>query len=79
MLTADYVRGSRKPYLAPVQLFLIANLIYFAAVSINGWNTLNTNLYTHISWTEHAPLARRMIDRKLASRRHWPGRLPARL
>ncbi|WP_425106184.1 DUF3667 domain-containing protein [Ancylobacter sp.] len=28
-LTADYLRGKRKPYIPPLQLFLIANLIFF--------------------------------------------------
>jgi hypothetical protein len=66
-LTADYVQGRRKPYLAPVQFFLLMNVIYFAATALNGWNTLNTNLVTHVTWTEHKPIARRMVREKLAA------------
>ena len=29
LLTDAYVRGRRKPYLAPLQVFLIANLVFF--------------------------------------------------
>lgn len=66
-LTADYVRGCRKPYLAPVQLFLLMNVLYFAATALNGWNTLNTGLRTHVTGTWHASLAKSMVLKKLAS------------
>jgi hypothetical protein len=66
-LTADYVRGCRKPYLAPVQLFLLMNVLYFAATAVNGWNTLNTDLRTHVTGTWHASVAKSMVLKKLAS------------
>src|SRR4051812_5063253 len=30
LLTVNWIRGARKQYVAPFQLFLIANLIFFA-------------------------------------------------
>lgn len=68
-LTADYVRGCRKPYLAPVQLFLLMNLLNFAVTAWNGWNTFATDLYTHITWTDHQTIARGMVKQKLAERK----------
>ncbi|MCC6537982.1 MAG: DUF3667 domain-containing protein [Bryobacterales bacterium] len=67
-LTADYVRGCRKPYLAPVQLFLLMNLLNFAITAWNGWNTFATDLHTHITWTKHQTIARGMVKQKLAER-----------
>src|SRR4051812_20920678 len=39
-LTMAYLRGERKPYALPLQLFLVANVIFFAAQSLAGTNIL---------------------------------------
>ena len=67
-LTADWTAGRRKSFHPPVQLFLLMNVLYFVATALNGWNTLATNLDTHISWTDHQELAKSMVDGKLAAR-----------
>ena len=67
-LTADYVAGRRKIWLAPVQLFLILNVVYFVAHALHGWNTLTTDLRTHMRGTYHREFAVQMVDRKLSSK-----------
>ncbi|MFN7926221.1 MAG: DUF3667 domain-containing protein [Bryobacteraceae bacterium] len=65
-LTADWSAGKRKPYLAPVQLLLVMNLFYFASHAIAPWNTLTTDLWTHMNWSTHQQIAREMVEAKLA-------------
>lgn len=67
-LTADYARGSRKPYLAPVQLFLLMNVLFFATSAATGWTTLNSTLVVHTDWMEYKSLAQRWVKERLAQR-----------
>jgi hypothetical protein len=67
-LTADWARGCRKPYLPPVQFFLVMNLLFFVTQSLNHWNTLTTNLDVHLTGTTHKEMARSMVKEKLADR-----------
>ncbi len=57
-LTAAYLRGARKPYMGPVQVFLIANVVYFAMHSWRGWNALSTPLHTHLQAMPYQSFAR---------------------
>ncbi len=68
-LTADYIRGRRKPYLAPLQLFLVANLIFFLLHPLIGSNTLTTSLGTHLHYTWHREIAQSFVEARLAQRR----------
>jgi hypothetical protein len=36
VLTAAYLGGKRKPYLAPFQVFLLANVLFFAVQSVSN-------------------------------------------
>lgn len=68
-LTADYLRGRRKPYMPPLQLFLIANLIFFLLHPlIGGYNTLTTDLDTHLHYMWHSAIARSLVAPRLATR-----------
>lgn len=68
-LTADYLRGRRNPYLPPLQLFLIANLIFFLLHPlIGGYNTLTTDLDTHLHYMWHSAIARSLVEPRLATR-----------
>jgi hypothetical protein len=67
-LTADYLRGKRKPYIPALQLFLIANLIFFLLHPLLGSNTLTTDLHTHLQYTWHAGLAEALVTPRLAAR-----------
>lgn len=48
-LTREYVRGRRKPYLTPIQLFLLANLIYFFVEPFAPYSGYNTTLESQVS------------------------------
>jgi thiamine biosynthesis protein ThiS len=66
-LAAEYVRGCRKPYLHPFQVFFVANLLYFFLQPVIGWTGLRTPLYIHMHMMPYSGLASRMVaDRILA-------------
>jgi hypothetical protein len=67
-LTTDYLRGRRKPYIPPLQLFLLANLVFFLLHPIIGSNTLTTSLNTHLHYTWHQRLAQAMVAPRLEKR-----------
>ena len=72
-LTADYLRGRRKPYIPPLQLFLICNLIFFLLHPlIGGMNTLTTDLDTHLHYMWHSAIAQSLVAPRLAARALTP-------
>lgn len=44
LLTADYLRGKRVPYIRPLQLFFFVNVVYFFVQPMSGSNTFNNQL-----------------------------------
>jgi hypothetical protein len=57
-LTRHYLRGARRPYMTPLQVFLVANLVFFLMQSWVSWNTLTTPLVAHTSMQPYSELAR---------------------
>lgn len=54
-LTVAYMTGRRKPFVSPVSLFLITNVLFFAVESITGGNVFTTPLAAHLRtqpWSE---------------------------
>ncbi len=43
-LTAEHIAGRRRPYLTPLRLFLLCNLVYFVAQPYTGFSGYNTSL-----------------------------------
>lgn len=68
-LTADYLRGCRKPYIPPLQLFLIANLVFFLLHPLIGSNTLTTDLNTQLHYTWHHATVESLVTPRLALRK----------
>jgi len=68
LLTAEYVRGRRKPYLHPLQLFLVCNLIYFVLQPLTHWSGLRTTLAIHTHAMSYSKLASRMVQHRLAAK-----------
>jgi len=57
-LTVAYAQGRRQPFLRPVPLFLIANVLFFAVESISGGQVFTTPLDWHLHrqpWSGFAP------------------------
>lgn len=64
MLTAEFMHGRRRPWLSPLQLFLIINLAYFVLLSLfGGFNTFTTRLQYHPGQFGYGGLAADMIAR----------------
>jgi thiamine biosynthesis protein ThiS len=67
-LTAEYLRGCRKPYLHPFQLFFIANLIYFVLQPYMGWSGLRTTLDVQTHSMSYSNMASQMVAARLAAK-----------
>lgn len=67
-LAAEYVRGARRRYLHPFQLFFIANLLYFILQPFTGWSGLRTPLHVHTQMMPYSSLASRMVAHREAAK-----------
>jgi len=67
-LTADSLQGKRKPYIPPLQCFLICNLIFFLLHPLIDSNTLTTDLHTQLQYTWHKEIAQTLVTARLAVR-----------
>jgi len=67
-LTAEYLRGCRKPYLHPFQIFFIANLFYFLVQPYIGWTGLRTTLDVQLHMMSYSNLASRLVAERLAAK-----------
>lgn len=57
-LTVAYLKGQRQPFLRPVPLFLIANVLFFAVEALSGGTLFTTPLDWHLHrqpWSDFAP------------------------
>lgn len=67
VLTVAFLEGRRKPFLGPVSLFLVANVIFFAAESSTNGQVFSTTLQAHMSQQPWDALARTLVARHLAA------------
>jgi len=67
-LTAEYLRGCRRPYLHPFQLFFVANLIYFFLQPYLGWSGLRTTLDIQLHMMSYSSLASRLVADRIAAK-----------
>ena len=64
-LTVEWIRGVRKPYVAPFQLFLLANVIFFAVQSLSGANVFSSTLASHLHQQDWSELAQALVARRV--------------
>ena len=64
-ITNAYVRGPRKPYIGPFQLFLIVNVMFFAVQTFGGSPVFSTSLQSHLHDQDWSPFAQTLVSRKL--------------
>ena len=64
-LTLAWTQGIRKPYVAPFQLFLVANVIFFFLQSLTGINVFSSSLHSHLHQQDWSELARSLLSRRL--------------
>jgi hypothetical protein len=65
-LTRAWVAGVRRPYVAPFQLFLIANVFFFTVQWLTGENVFSSSLESHLHHQDWSPLAQSAVAGRLA-------------
>ena len=66
-LTRAWGSGIRKLYVAPFQLFLIANVLFFALQSATGENVFSSSLDSHLHHQDWSELAQSFLSQRLAA------------
>jgi hypothetical protein len=64
-LTVAFVEGRRKPYIGPVALFLVANVLFFAIESMTGGLVFSTTLESHLHSQPWSDLVQGLVARRL--------------
>ncbi len=67
VLTTAYLQGRRKPYILPLQLFLVTNVMFFAMQSITGVKVFSTPLASHLHDHLWSGLADHLVTQRLAA------------
>ncbi len=67
-LTVAYMRGVRRPYLAPLGVFLFVNTAYFVYVGVTHQRIFNTPLQLQLTSQPYSALATRLVTARLAAR-----------
>jgi len=66
-LTVSFLQGRRKPFVGPVGLFLVTNVLFFAAESLTGSTILSTPLDGHLNTQPWSELAQPLVASRLAA------------
>ncbi len=66
-LTIAYLEGRRKSYIKPLQLFLVANLLFFGMQSLTHQNIFSTPFASHLNGQDWSPFAQDLVARRLAA------------
>ena len=67
VLTLAYLSGQRRPFIRPLQLFLLANVLFFAVESFTNSTIFSTPLDTHLHNQPWDGLAQILVPNRLAS------------
>src|SRR4051794_34155377 len=63
-LSSSYIRGERRRFLGPLQLFLIANALFFAVQSLTGMNVLSSTLDSHLNVQDWRDFAQSVVGQR---------------
>lgn len=66
-LTVAYLEGRRQPFIRPVSLFLIANVLFFAIESLTGGQIFTTPLDWHLHRQPWSGFAPQLVGNRLAA------------
>ena len=61
LLTVAFLQGRRVPYIGPVSLFLVTNVLFFATESLTGGTVFSTPLESHLHTQPWSPLAQALV------------------
>jgi hypothetical protein len=64
-LTQSFIQGQRIPFVGPFQLFLVANLLFFALQSLTSTNIVSATLDSHIHLQDWSGFATDLVNRHL--------------
>ena len=64
-LTVAYVHGRRAAYIGPFQLFLLANVLFFAAQSLTGASIVGVTIDSHLNGQDWSEIAKELVARRL--------------
>ncbi len=67
-LTAEHRDGRRRPWIAPLSLFLAMNLVFFIGQAATGLHVLSIPLSSHVDDQVYSPMARDLLERRLHAR-----------
>jgi len=67
VLARNFFEGPRKKYMGPVQCFIVANFIYLLVQPFTLVSTFTTTMKQQMTQRYWSPLARRMIEAKMAA------------
>ena len=67
-LTLAWTRGVRKAYVAPFQLFLIANVLFVGVQWLTRQNVFSSSLDSHLNHQDWSDLAQSLLARRLEAR-----------
>lgn len=62
-LTAEYLRGHRRPYLKPIQLFFVINLLYFLSIGFSRYRTYESPMAAQLR-NPYRPVVEQMLDQR---------------
>ncbi len=66
-LTVSWMKGVRRVYVAPITLFLLINVLFFAVQSLTGETVFSSPLDSHLHHQDWSAYANSMVERKLES------------
>ncbi len=66
-LTVAFVEGRRKPYIGPVALFLVTNVVFFAVESLTHGLVFSTTLQSHMNNQPWSVPAAALVSQRLAA------------
>jgi hypothetical protein len=66
-LTAAFHKGQRKPFIGPFQIFLIANVVFFAVQSVSNMKIFSNSLDFRLHGQLGSEFAQTLVDEHLAA------------
>lgn len=66
-LTLAWTGGVRRAYVAPFQLFLLANVLFFAIQWMTGENVFSSSLESHLHHQDWSDLAQSLLAQRLGA------------
>ncbi len=67
-LSAAHVAGQRRAFLGPLQIFFLANAIFFAVQSFTHFNIFSSTLDSHLNQQDWSPIAQALAGDRLAAK-----------